>query len=83
MPQTEKAKVFRNGRSQAVRVPAQYRFSKDEVYIRRDPRTGIVSLSEKPFKLSAAEIFKLFDEAGGRDFELERDLSPPTERDLF
>jgi antitoxin VapB len=82
MIQTEKAKVFRNGRSQAVRIPAQYRFSGDEVYIRRD-KTGVITLSERPFAPSAAEIFRMFDEAGGADFELERDMSPPVERDLF
>ena len=46
MPQT--AKVFRTGRSQAVRLPASFRFSSDEVYIRRDPETGDVILSAKP-----------------------------------
>ena len=81
--QTEKARVFRNGRSQAVRIPAEFRFSSEEVYIRRDARTGVVSLSEKPFGPSAEEIFRMFDEAGGADFEIERDMSLPVERDLF
>jgi antitoxin VapB len=81
--QTEKARVFRNGRSQAVRIPAQYRFSGDEVFIERDPLTGVVRLSEKPFKMSAEELFRRLDEAGCADFEIERDMSPPVERDLF
>jgi antitoxin VapB len=42
------AKVFKNGRSQAVRLPAAYRFEANEVYIRRDPATGDVILSVKP-----------------------------------
>lgn len=42
------AKVFENGRSQAVRLPAAYRFEADEVYIRRDRSTGDVILSVKP-----------------------------------
>ena len=42
------AKVFKNGRSQAVRLPAAYRFEADEVYIRRDPETGDVILSTRP-----------------------------------
>jgi virulence-associated protein VagC len=29
MTKAEKAKVFKNGRSQAVRIPAEYRFSAD------------------------------------------------------
>ena len=81
--QTEKARVFRNGRSQAVRIPAEFRFSSEEVYIRRDARTGVVSLSEKPFKLPAEELFRLLDEAGAADFELDRDTSLPVERDWF
>lgn len=42
------AKLFSNGRSQAVRLPAAYRFEGDEVFIRRDPDTGDVILSSKP-----------------------------------
>jgi len=46
MPQT--AKLFRNGRSQAVRLPADFRFPGSEVYVRRDPATGDVILSRRP-----------------------------------
>ena len=42
------AKLFKNGRSQAVRLPAAFRFEGDEVYIRRDPMSGDVILSAKP-----------------------------------
>jgi antitoxin VapB len=42
------AKIFTNGRSQAVRLPAAYRFETKEVFIRRDPETGDVILSRKP-----------------------------------
>lgn len=42
------AKLFSNGRSQAVRLPAAYRFDAKEVFIRRDPETGDVILSRKP-----------------------------------
>jgi antitoxin VapB len=42
------AKLFKNGRSQAVRLPAEYRFEAREVYIRRDPETGDVILSRRP-----------------------------------
>ena len=34
---TQIAKLFQNGRSQAVRLPAEFRFAQKEVYIRRDP----------------------------------------------
>lgn len=42
------AKLFANGRSQAVRLPAAYRFDTKEVFIRQDPETGDVILSRKP-----------------------------------
>lgn len=42
------AKIFQNGRSQAVRLPLEFRFDTDEVFIRRDPQTGDVILSARP-----------------------------------
>jgi antitoxin VapB len=42
------AKLFTNGRSQAVRLPAAFRFDSREVFIRQDPVTGDVILSKKP-----------------------------------
>lgn len=42
------AKLFANGRSQAVRLPAAYRFDTKEVFIRQDAETGDVILSRKP-----------------------------------
>jgi antitoxin VapB len=45
---SQTAKIFTNGRSQAVRLPAAYRFDTKEVFIRKDPETGDVILSRKP-----------------------------------
>ena len=42
------ARVLMNGRSQAVRLPAEFRFEGKEVYIRRDSVTGDVILSQRP-----------------------------------
>jgi antitoxin VapB len=42
------AKVFTSGRSQAVRLPLEFRFDVPEVFIRHDPVTGDVVLSPKP-----------------------------------
>ena len=42
------AKVFATGRSQAVRLPLEFRFDVAEVFIRRDAGTGDVVLSKKP-----------------------------------
>ena len=41
-----KAKLFTTGGSQAVRLPAKFRFEGDEVDIRRDSVTGDVVLSK-------------------------------------
>ena len=80
MPST--AKLFKNGRSQAVRLPAQFRFEGDEVFIRRDPVTGDVILSARPEGWD--DFFELVDKAAAdRDFLSDRDRSPPQERDLF
>ena len=54
------AKLFRNGRSQAVRLPAEFRFEGDEVLIRRDPVTGDVILTHRNRKFE--EWLKLRDQ---------------------
>ncbi|HEY5206456.1 MAG TPA: AbrB/MazE/SpoVT family DNA-binding domain-containing protein [Roseiarcus sp.] len=80
---SQTARLFKNGRSQAVRLPAAYRFEGEEVYIRRDPATGDVILSTKPRSfdrffaaLAKAEIPDDFLSAGER-----RQVG--TERDPF
>ncbi len=62
MAQLGRAKVFMSGRSQAVRIPAEFRFSSNEVYIRRDPKSGDLILSEGPGSL--AEILTALDKLG-------------------
>ena len=76
------AKLFMNGRSQAVRLPVNYRFDGDEVYIRHDPTTGDVVLSKKPNTwygfFAALDTVKV-----PNDFTIERDNEAPIDRDLF
>ncbi len=45
---TQRAKLFVTGRSQAVRLPREFRFEGEEVFIRRDQDTGDVVLSRRP-----------------------------------
>ena len=45
MKPNKTAKLFKNGRSQAVRLPAEFRFDGDAVFIRKDPVSGDVILS--------------------------------------
>lgn len=51
------AKLFMNGRSQAVRLPAEFRFEGTEVDIRRDPLTGEVILTQKPQRTGSWDAF--------------------------
>ena len=48
MARAARARVFMSGRSQHVTIPAGYRFSADEVYVRRDPASGDLILSQAP-----------------------------------
>ena len=76
------AKLFRNGRSQALRLPAEYRFEGAEVYIRRDPETGDIILSRRPD--SWRDFFDLAERIGVPDeFLSDRDDAPPQKRRLF
>jgi antitoxin VapB len=80
MPQT--AKLFRNGRSQAVRLPADFRFAGSEVYVRRDPATGDVILSRRPD--SWQDFFDLADSLDiPENFMASRGDAPPQKRKLF
>ena len=48
MADTRIAKLFNNGASQAVSLPAEFRFEGEEVYATRDELTGDVILSIRP-----------------------------------
>lgn len=80
------AKLFMNGRSQAVRLPAEFRFQGDEVAIRRDPVTGEVILS--PLNKSFADWLEEHERLLAKipqeeldDFMADRDQGEDVERD--
>jgi antitoxin VapB len=76
------AKLFRNGRSQAVRLPSEFRFKGREVFIRQDPTTGDVILSRRPE--SWESFFQLTQQAPvPEDFMADRADTRPQKRDLF
>jgi antitoxin VapB len=78
----QRAKLFRNGRSQAVRLPAEFRFPGSEVYVRRDPESGDVILSRRPD--SWEEFFNLTAKLDiPEDFLSNRRDTPPQKRKLF
>jgi antitoxin VapB len=77
------AKLFRNGRSQAVRLPAEFRFEGSEVFIRKDSDTGNVILSRRPHS-SWKSYFRLRDQIGvADDFMSNRGDRAPQKRKLF
>ena len=82
MSNTNTAKIFKNGRSQAVRLPSVYRFDRDEVYIRRDEESGDIILSERPGSWS--DFFELVDAMDlPAEFMQERNNELPQDRELF
>lgn len=85
MPNIRVAKLFKNGASQAVRLPAEFRFEGDQVYIFRDERTGDVVLSDRPGARKWAEFFEFMGTvAVPDDFMDGRPMNvPPLDRPLF
>ncbi len=74
------AKVFKNGRSQAIRIPKEYRVDSDEVYIEKVGDTLVI----KPKKNDKWDSF--FDSLEGvdtKDFMADREQLPVQERKLF
>jgi len=66
----ETAKLFKNGRSQAVRLPRKYSLPGQEVYIKK--LNGVVMLipkDEDPWKLLVDSLEKFSDDF----YEFERD----------
>jgi antitoxin VapB len=58
MSKTHIAKLFKNGASQAVRLPVEFRFEGDQVYISRDEKTKNVILSTRPGSQVWEEFFQ-------------------------
>ncbi|MEO0437392.1 MAG: AbrB family transcriptional regulator [Pseudomonadota bacterium] len=70
------------GRSQAVRLPAAFRFDCDQVFVRKDPATGDVVLSKRPG--SWGDFFDLVEHSDiPSDFMDDRDNPIEDDRDVF
>jgi antitoxin VapB len=85
MGETRVAKLFMNGASQAVRLPADFRFDGDEVFITRDDATGDLLLSKKPGVKVWNEFLEFMSTVDvPEEFMAERPMnSLPGERDVF
>ena len=61
MAKSDIAKLFRNGRSQAVRLPREFRFEGDRVRVRRVPEGVLL----EPMITDPEEWFAAMDRLGG------------------
>jgi antitoxin VapB len=55
------AKVFQNGRSQAIRVPKEFRVSTSEVYLKKT-REGFLVIPRDPWELFFEGVEELSDD---------------------
>ncbi|MGA2741580.1 MAG: AbrB family transcriptional regulator [Bryobacteraceae bacterium] len=85
MIQTRVAKLFKNGASQAVRLPVEFRFEGVQVFVTRDDITGDLVLSNRPGAKVWRDFFEMMRAIEVPDeFMSDRPLNaPPRERDLF
>jgi len=72
----ETAKLFQNGKSQAVRLPKEFRFNNDRVYIKRVGDAVVLLPYQRPWK-SLLDSLSLFSE----DFMSERNQPPVQQRE--
>ena len=72
------AKIFQNGRSQAVRLPAEFRFSTREVFIERQGDSIILRPKPENWDVFFAQPSKV-----PTDFLSDRNDVPPETRELF
>ncbi len=72
------AKIFVNGRSQAVRLPKKYRFNGDDVLIKKIDDVVVLIPRDKVWKTFRNSFSKFSD-----DLLLERNNEIPQERDTI
>ena len=70
------AKLFQNGKSQAVRLPREFRLAGTEVYIKRQGKGVLLVPKEDPWK-ALEESLSMFSD----DFMSERQQGPVDRRE--
>ena len=85
MSETRVAKLFKNGASQGVRLPAEFRLEGEEVYVTRDNTAGDIVLSKRPGAKAWSDFFALLHSIDvPADFMAERPLNvAPKARGVF
>ena len=79
MKEPEIAKLFQNGRSQAVRLPRAFRFAGDRVRIRRVAEGVLL----QPILQDSDEWFARLDESDAEPFPAERRQPTAPKRNAF
>jgi antitoxin VapB len=72
------AKLFKNGQSQAVRLPKEFRFEGKEVFIKKVGGVVLLIPKDDPWKEMVDSLGKFSE-----DFMEERDQPANQERDFF
>jgi len=72
------AKLFKNGKSQAVRLPKQFKFKGSEVYIKRIGRNVILIPKDDPWESLMSSLDKFSD-----DFMADRDQAVLDKREVL
>ncbi|MCW5881340.1 MAG: antitoxin [Anaerolineae bacterium] len=72
----EIARLFQNGKSQAVRLPKAFRFAGDRVFIKRVGNAVVLLPYEHGWDTLVESLERFSD-----DFMGERDQSPPQDRE--
>ncbi len=79
MAKTDIAKLFQNGRSQAVRLPREFRFEGDRVRIRRVGQGVLL----EPHIQDPKEWFRKLDELNSEPFPSRSGQPLPTKRPVL
>ena len=70
------AKIFMNGKSQAVRLPKEFRFDGEEVYIKKVNNTVVLIPKNNPWENLFRSLGKM-----SKDFMTDRNQPPNQERE--
>lgn len=72
------AKIFKNGQSQAVRLPKEFRFEGDHVFVKKSGNVIILIPAKNSWDALVNSLTKFSD-----DFMTERNQPEPQEREHF
>ena len=75
----KKAKVFKNGQSQAIMLPKDFRFSSNEVYVKKIGHSIILFPAEQPSWLEWEKSIDMFSD----DFMVEHKQASVENRNIY